>query len=557
MHTRLDSDDRGVSEVVGAILVFGILVTLLGIIQAQAVPDQNREVEIQHTAQVQEDLIKFHEVASAVAAGGDEQSVAVQSGTGYPSRLLFFNPPRVQGAVSTTGSQTVEIRNIKASGETDDYFTDDAGNDLDLSTRRIEYNAGYNELQDDPTIRYEYGVLYSNYSDGTTIQNEGSVVDGNDINLIFTAGDYNRTSSTSQSLAVRPVSAPSRSVTVDNVSGAGNNITLVLPSELPESEWQELYASSDSVVNIDKPSPDTVEIELDGSKQYNLRTSQIALGTDVPEEDGYYIVPSAPNSTSVAQGGTANVRYEVRDRYNNPVSNVTVEGDKPNPSGPNPVERTTNADGQITVPVQPGDAGTQFATAFIKDQSNVDGCTGNNNPADKSERCQADFTLQVTDLSINPNSGVRLTDAEVKEEEFNAPETDISVPAPLDSEVANVTFKGGDRNIKSIRMNVYLPADGGSPPTQAVMNDTDPVEFAISPMEVGGPFYDSTRSEWKDDGPGDPGPEEITPDGTSYKFGFFDDSGNAREINDGDLFVLTIVYQNDERAVYFVSPRDP
>ena len=551
MHTRLDSDDRGVSEVVGAILVFGVLVTLLGIIQAQAVPDQNREVEIQHTAQVQEDLIKFHEVASAVAAGGDEQSVAVQSGTGYPSRLLFFNPPRVQGAVSTTGSQTVEIRNVKASGEVGDYFDSTSpSNTLQLTSRRIEYSANYNEVQNDPTIRYEYGVLYSNYSDGTTIQNEGSIVDGNNINLIFTAGDYNRTSSTTQSLAVRPVSAPSRSVTVDNVSGAGNNITLVLPSELPESEWQELYASSDSVVNIDKPSSDTVEIELDGSKQYNLRTSQIALGTDVPEEDGYYIVPARPETASVAEGGTTNVRYEVRDRYNNPVSNVTVEVDTP---GPGTATNTTDASGQITVPVQPENAGTQSVPAFINDQSNVDGCTGANTRAAKTPRCQAGFTLQVTDLSINPGAGVRLDNSFiVQKSQIDVTASEVGVSASVGNEntnVVNATFNitgSSDRVIESLRMNLYSTGSNG--PVTSGMNNSDS-SIAIEDIDIGGQFYTpSDSTNW-----GAPdilrGNSEVT-----YSFLFYDSDGDPRIVQQNDYFVITVEFANNERAVYFVSP---
>ena len=514
-------------------------------------PDQNREIEIKHTAQVQEDLIEFHEVASAVAAGGDEQSVAVQSGTGYPSRLLFFNPPRVQGAVGTTGNQSVQIRNVTASGEVDDYFAD-AGNDLELFTRRIEYSANYNEVQNDPTIRYEYGVLYSNYSDGTTIQNEGSIVDGNDINLIFTAGDYNRTSSTSQSLAVRPVSAPSRSVTVDN-SGAGNNITLVLPSELPESEWQELYGSSDSVVSISKPpGSDTVEIELDGSKQYNLRTSRIALGTDVPEENGYYIVPARPETASVAEGGTTNVKYEVRDRYNNPVSNVTVEVDTP---GPGTVTNTTDASGQITVPVQPENAGTQSVPAFINDQSNVNGCTGANTRPAKIPRCQADFTLQVTDLSINPGSGVRLVDSSIVPSSVFSATTPTGVNVTVGSGPTNVvdtTFNvtgSTDREINSIRMNLYSTDEDG--PVTAGMNNSGG-SIAIEDMRIGGKFY--TSSDWGPN-PSAVGPDTLEDDTkVSYRFLFYNSDGSGRIVQENDYFVLTVEFGNSERAVYFVSP---
>ena len=538
MHTRLDSDDRGVSEVVGAILVFGVLVTLLGIIQAQAVPDQNREVEIQHTAQVQEDLIKFHEVASAVAAGGDEQSVAVQSGTGYPSRLLFFNPPRVQGTVGTTGNQSVQIRNVEAEDEVNDYFTDDAGNDLQLFTRRIEFDANYNELQNDPTIRYEYGVLYSNYSDGTTIQNEGSIIDGNDINLIFIAGDYNRTRSTTQSLAVRPNSAPSRSVPIEGTGS--NDIVLSLPSELPVSEWRELYdPSSSNTINSISSTSNGVEIELDGSQQYNLRTSRIALGRNTSSEDGYYLVPAGEGTTSVATESTANVRYEVRDQYNNPVSNVTVEVDTPGGT----VTNITNDQGRVAVPVTPSTPGTQSVSAEI-DSSDPDvapGCPGDS-------RCVADFTVQVSRISVNPSSTVKLEGAQIqKSNRFPGP---LGGTLPANTNVIEVDFTAtgtNPRDIESIRINFYR-ADGDAP-VEASMFNSDDGEEAIGGIEIGGQFYNSSSPEWSN------GPDTISTSGTtSYAFAFRDSMGNKRDASNEEFFVVTIVFDNKERAIYFISP---
>ena len=538
MHTRLDSDDRGVSEVVGAILVFGILVTLLGIIQVQAVPDQNREVEIKHTAQVQEDLVKFHEIASTVAAGGEEQSVAVQSGTGYPSRLLFFNPPRVQGTVGTTGNQSVQIRNVEADGEVDDYFSSSStSNTLQLFSRRIEYSANYNELQNDPTIRYEYGVLYSNYSDGTTIQNEGSVVDGNDINLIFIAGDYNRTRSTTQSLTVRPNSAPSRSVPIES---SGGDIVLSLPSELPVSEWRELYdPSSSNTINSISSTSDGVEIELDGSQQYNLRTSRIALGRNTSSEDGYYLVPAGEGTTSVATESTANVRYEVRDQYNNPVSNVSVKTSTPSGT----VTNITNDQGRVAVPVTPSTPGTQSISAEI-DSSDPDvapGCPG-------ASRCVAEFTVQVSRISVNPSSTVKLEDARIRQSNTFPPPFSGTFTTNTNVIEADFTATGtSSRDIESIRINFYR-ADGDAP-VEASMFNSDNGEEAIGGMEIGGQFYNSSSPEWSN------GPDTISTSGTtSYAFAFRNNMGSGRDANEEEFFVVTIVFDNKERAIYFISP---
>ena len=532
---NFDSDERGVSEVLGAILVFGILVLLLGIIQTQAVPAQNQEIEFQHTLDVQGDFAQYHQAASQVTANGNEQSTAIKTGTNYPSRLLFFNPPAVQGSVGTTDSGTVRIENISSTGEVDDRIS--SFDNITLDSRNLEYEADYNELKQDPTIRYEYGILYSNYSDGTTVQNQGSIIDGTDINLIFQAGDYAETSTAEQSIDVQPVSAPARSVPIEPNGGP---ITIELPSALPEEQWNDLYNSSNSVQNITKTSPNTVRIELDPSKQYSLRMSRIGLEKNVQRPDGYYIVPAGDGTASVSEGGTTNVRFEVRDEYNNPVSNVTVDIDAPSGT----IENTTDAQGRVTAPVTPTSTGTQQIQAKI-DSSDPDVASGCPAP-----RCRADFTLQATDLSINPGSGVRLINASiVQKDQINVSREEVNASAlAQDTNIVNTTFKendGNDRKIDSIRVNVYSTDNDG--PESAGMNNSDD-SIAIEDIDIGGPFYDD--SDWGSDGP-----EKLTAnDKTYYYFYFYDENGEGRVVKDNDYFVLTVVFENDERAIYFVSP---
>lgn len=541
---NFDSDERGVSEVLGAILVFGILVLLLAIIQTQAVPAQNQEIEFQHTLDVQGDFAQYHQAASQVTANGNEQSAAIKTGTNYPSRLLFFNPPSVQGSVRTTDSEPVRIENISSTGEVDDRIDSNINNEIELDSRYLEYEANYNELKQDPTIRYEYGILYTNYSDGTTVQNQGSIIDGTNINLIFQAGDYGKTSTAEQSIDVQPVSAPARSVPIESPNG--DPIIIELPSALPEEQWNDLYNSSNSVQNITRTSPDTVRIELDPSKEYSLRMSRIGLEKDVQRPDGYYVVPAGDGTASVSEGGTTNVRFEVRDEYNNPVSNVTVDIDAPGGT----IENTTDAQGRVTAPVTPTSPGTQQIQAEIasSDPDVAPGCPG-------LPRCEADFTLQATDLSINPGSGVRLTDASIAQEnqvELDPDETDQSASAlPQNTHIVNATFEvtgSNNREIDSVRMNLYSTNNDG--PESADMKNSDSDDSrAIEDIDIGGQFYDDSDQEWKN------GPDTLTVTGeTEYSFWFYDEDGNPRDARDNDYFVLTVVFENDERAIYFVSP---
>jgi len=540
---RFTADERGVSEVVGAILVFALVVALLGIIQSQAVPNQNQEVEVQHSIDVQGDMVKYHQIASQVATSGNEQSVAIETGTGYPARLLFFNPPRVQGTVETSEQGTVEIENITSTGEVDDYISDDQNGELRLESRTMQYRGNYNEYQNPPVIKYEYGILYNEYDDASIVANPGTLIDGTDINLIFLAGDYSKTSSTTQSVGVQPNSAPARTVPIKH-NGTGD-LNITVHSDLPKDRWEEEYLSStNNVEEIYKPSPGNITIQLDDTKTYDLRMSRIALEKDVTKPEGYYLVPAGDGTTSVSEGATTNVRFEVRDEYNNPVSDVEVEVDNPGTAGTQ--TQTTNSDGKITVPITPASSGTQNATANIKGEPNVIGC----NPSSNAERCRANFTLQVTDLSINPGSGVRLNKSYIYQDPIVSESAqNVSVETGLgeNSNIVNATFNvtgTNDRDIAAIRMNLYSATS--DPPATANMNNSGG-SMVIAGMEIGGQYYSS--SDWNSD------PDTLEETGlTTYSFYFFDENGDPRVVEDNDYFVLTVVYQNDERAIYFVSP---
>ena len=540
MKERLTADDRGVSEVVGAILIFGLLVLLLSILQTQVVPVQNQEIEVQHSQQVKDDLTNWHEIASDVSARGTPQSASISTGTNYPPRLLFINPPPVQGSLSTSDpSREIEIENITADEpETGDYIDVDQNGELRLSTRTLEYEGNYNEYQNEPTVRYEYGLLYSQFEDEAVIANSGNVIDGTNINLILLNGSYSRTSGGDQSVTVQPVSAPARSVAIDH-NGTGD-LNITLPSELSASKWREEYNESDSVDNITKPSSDTVRLNLNETKTYNLRMSQIGLERDIENPKGYYIVPADDGTTSVAAGSTTNVRYEVRDRYNNPVSNVSVDINAPGGT----VNRITNDQGQVAAPVNPSSPGTQTVTAEIDDSDPdvASGCPG-------AVRCGADYTVQVSRVSINPSPTVKLEDARIR----TAGVLGLGLlNAPTNVVKTNFTVSGSSssQDIRSIRVNFY-GADSDTP-VEVDMFNLPSGDEAIAGMDIGGAFINSSSPEWNNM---NGGPQTISSTGTtSYAFAFYDSLGNERSVNENEFFVVTVVFDNDEREIYFISP---
>lgn len=502
MKAKFTTDERGVSEVIGAILVFGLLVALMAIIQTQAIPAANQEVEFNHNQEVQGDLVKFHQVASEVATRGTGESVSIKAGTGYPTRLLFFNPPRATGSISTSDNRTAELRNLEATdAEVADYLN---GTTKDLGTRNLEYAVNYHEFQGAPVTRYEYGILYNEHENATIIKNPGSVVDDTDINLFFVAGNYTRTTGRAQSLDIRPVSAPARPITV---TGQGNNnITLVLPTNLSIAKWKDLYENQGTVLGIsDGPRPGTVRIDLDGSRRYTLRIAGLGLEQGVQKPKARYIVPADDGSTTVGAGDQAIVKYEVRDRYNNPVSGVDVDITLPNGTV---VTEQTDGDGRVTFPVTPSNP------TFV--EGRLSGCT-------TGPECTANFRVQVANLNPNPSSGVRLTEAD-----------DAPILGLIATANAGMTFESsnGTRSMDQIRFNHYHPDPNGHSPVE--MSDGSTSITA----QIGGPFVDVPDAM-----------DDITTTGTSYDLTF------GGSVGSDHYWIVTIIYENGERALYFASPQ--
>lgn len=507
-------DRRGVSEVIGSILVFGLVVGLLAIIQTQGIPAANQQVEFNHNQEVQGDLVEFHQVSSQIATRGTGESVSIQAGTGYPSRLLFFNPPRVTGSISTSQQGTVEIRNVSSTDpEVDDYL-EDAGRNLSLESRTFRYQANYNELEGTPTTRYEYGILYNEYSDATTIQNPGSVIDDTDINLVFMAGDYSRSNGAAQSLDIRPVSAPARPVTIEGEGG--NDIELVLPTDMPVGDWKELYLDQGSVLGVSEgPESGTVKITLDGDKRYTLRMAKLGLEPGIPKPDAHYIVPADDGVTTIGAGQTGTVKYEVRDEYNNPVSGVDVEITLPN--GTN-VTKTTDGDGRV--------ARSVTSEQRVGVNAKIDACSSG------EARCSAEYLVQVSDLNPNPATGVILRNATTAE--VAAPLLDLTIAGDemgfiLESEDENMSMT-------RFRINHYHSDPGGHSPVTLTDEDGN----QVSDMNIGGEFVDA------DDGLDQL--NEVKTSGSAYKLTF------NENVETDHYVVLTVVYENNERALYFASP---
>ncbi|MFB6139016.1 MAG: hypothetical protein ABEJ26_01115 [Halosimplex sp.] len=382
--------DRGQSIQIGAVLIFAALILLLSLYQATVVPQQNRQIEFDHSQQVQGELLDLRNAVVSMMGDSARRSVSIQLGTTYPSRVLAVNPPPVSGQLRTVGTAdgTVSLGLANATAlddETDDFWT---GTRRDYVTGGVVYRPSYHEYGQPPSTVYENSVLYDDFSfEGATIARSDQVlVDGSTITLVTLNGSLRRSSSGTTSVDVRPVSASPTTVAVTN-SDPDSNVTLRVPTRLSESTWadlleDELVEAGGNVTDLrtnpiaGHPDYRMLVVELVPGT-YELRMAKAGVGTRVTDTSAAYVTEISGNGSSVPEGSTGQFVVEVRDRYNNPVSGVTVEA-------------ATDGVGSVTAARETGDDGRAVFT--FRAPANVDG-------ASVEGRVNASFT-------VTPGSGL-------------------------------------------------------------------------------------------------------------------------------------------------------
>ncbi len=377
-------DDRAVTVQIGAVLLFGFLVVAMSAYQVTVVPAETEAAEFEHSREVQTDVLDLRSAAHRAAVAGGSHPTTVDLGVTYPRRTFFVNPPPARGYAETVavGDGTLTVSNATTDArEVADYWN---GTARSFDTRTVRYRPSYNQYADAPRTAYGNTVVYNRFANGYVGNRSGqTLVDGRRLSPVLVGGGLSVGGTDARSITPRAVSAASRTVPV---RGDGDNVTLTLPTRLSAETWRSLLASEidgtgdetdDRYVHaVRNVSAEAVEIEMEANATYDLRIAKVGFGS-VSEPEPYYVVPVSANA-SVAEGGRTAVTFEVRDRYDSPVSgarvNVSLAGAVPgdgretlsvgDASGDRLVGLTTDEEGQVTVEyVAPADVdGAREAT---------------------------------------------------------------------------------------------------------------------------------------------------------------------------------------------------
>lgn len=357
------SDDRGVTVQVGTVLLFATLVVALSLYQATAIPSQNTKVEFRHNERVQGQMQDVRNSVLRTGATGSGQPTSVTLGTQYPGHVLFVNPPPASGTLRTTELGYLSIENLVATdSETADYFD---GSEVSFSTRSLVYAPNYDQYDNAPETVYENSILYNRGRDGNATLTDQRLVHGTQITLVTLDGRLSHSQSGTVSLDPHALS-PSTETRTITVQSNGNDPVVRVPTTLNEAKWNRLLEAqiTDGYVRDVRVEDGVLELTLRGTEDgtpvtYDLRMAKVGVGSDMEAANATYITNVSPKNVTV--NGTTTLVAEVRDRYNNPVSGVTVARDD---GGDN---ETTDERGRVRFEYEGIPPGTETVTLSVDD----------------------------------------------------------------------------------------------------------------------------------------------------------------------------------------------
>jgi hypothetical protein len=358
-------DQRGVSAVLGFVLMFALVMTTFAIYQSDVVPHQNAEVESSYSQSLDGEVSELRSTTMDVAANGASASETVQGAPDYPDRALGINAPPPKSRLSTTAKHNMSIEGLEAPPE--QYWN---GTNRTFETRLLALEPSYNYIRTEETYYLANGVGVHESGNGSYASSVGGeVVDGDQIDIVLFDGDVDQQASV-HDVSLEPVSTNSEyhSVTPED------DASIELPTVRSESAWTEIAAENPNVNDTEVTCGDgsdppcdarvnTVEIELNDSvESYDFRVTKVSL-EEPSSPDGTYVTMQQANSST--SSGDQTFIVTVRDKYGNPVADADVSLSQTGRGTLTKSSVTTDTDGQATFGIMNAEISATTVSAEI------------------------------------------------------------------------------------------------------------------------------------------------------------------------------------------------
>ena len=393
LEMLIPDDRRAVAPVIAVVLLLGIGFVAFSSFQATVVPQQNAAAEFEHLQTVENDLIEVQQAILRAGQTNIQEFATVQLGTTYPTRLVGLNPPPPAGSL-----QTSEPYNITITNEAD-------GTTVNITTRFLEYEPGYNELPAEAVI-YENTVLYRQGEDGVaTLEDQELAPGANTLEITALQNEFREqgTERTTVSLF------PTPSVTAGGIPEG--NLTVTLPTQLDAAFWEAeqdlnevpLYQGIDTGENQYPDDVNALEFNLNTSDDDELRLNTVGIQSEPDEAQTDPIKRGVGFSPQAPIEGANNFDSLLSSGRNN-LNNIDTSWEITDSSGADEVRVTViNPDGESDEETVPAENGEVEGIGDGGNPDSVDVVVEALSDGDVIEECEG--TLESEDESLTLADG--------------------------------------------------------------------------------------------------------------------------------------------------------
>lgn len=167
--------ESAISELVASMMLLAIVVSFIGLIQSQSVPQWNKAVEIDHSNVVYDDYMNLKSDIEDVAMFQFPKSSVIHMGVHYPDRLIFNNPADTAGTLTSTNDTWINVS--YTFNQTPTYFN--------YTSTSLKFVPNYNLYSDAPSLVYEHGLVIKNFKINNYVytDTDQSIIFNNTVNV--------------------------------------------------------------------------------------------------------------------------------------------------------------------------------------------------------------------------------------------------------------------------------------------------------------------------------------------------------------------------------------
>ncbi|HWR26640.1 MAG TPA: hypothetical protein VN316_02060, partial [candidate division Zixibacteria bacterium] len=191
---KVFENEKGVSEIVGAMLVLLIMVLFLGTMQAYEVPRWNKELEKQEFDLVYSDFLNFKSNLEDASIKNIPRTISMHTGVRYPERFMLRNPG--QGAYGTFTTYPLKINISYNSNGTISY--------KNYTSLGIVYEM--KGTSDFPKLVYEHGIVIKEFGNWNYSDDENHLAKDNGIYIPLLKGIEPLSSTDVETFNILPIS---------------------------------------------------------------------------------------------------------------------------------------------------------------------------------------------------------------------------------------------------------------------------------------------------------------------------------------------------------------